>query len=164
VSEHRDPLDNSNSYVGNGYGMGHQQVPWGVQAPAAGENRPAEQRAMRDLELATTSADDRGIGPLGAGETALAFTALSVLTLWLVGRLPGFGLAVVTGVLATIYGLRSRRSAHYRHGRAWWLGTAALVLTVASFVGCLALNVLVPDKSRGGASCVVTGDCPTTGR
>ena len=164
MSEHRDPLDNSGAYVGNGYGMGHQQVPWGVQAPAAGQDRPAEQRAMRDLELATTSGDDRGVGPLGAGTTALLLMVASALLLWLVGGLLGFVLAVVAGVLALVYGLRSRRSAHYTHGRAWWLGTAAVVLTVASFVACLALNVLVPDKARGGASCVFTGSCPTSGR
>jgi hypothetical protein len=164
VSEHRDPLDNSGAYVGNGYGMGHQQVPWGVQAPAKGEDRPAEQRAMRDLELATTSADDRGVGRLSAGTTALAFTVVSVGLLWAVGGLPGFFLAAASGVLAVIYGLRSRRSAHYTHGRAWWLGTVAVTCTVVSFVACLTLNVLVPDKARGGASCVVTGSCPTSGR
>jgi hypothetical protein len=164
VSDRRDPLDNSGAYVGNGYGMGHQQVPWGVQAPAKGEDRPAEQRAMRELELATTPADDRGVGRLGAGATALVLTVASALLLWIMGGLLGFVLAVVAGVLAVVYGLRSRRSAHYTHGRAWWFGTSAVVLTVASFVACLALNVLVPDKARGGSSCVFTGSCPTSGR
>jgi Na+-driven multidrug efflux pump len=119
---------------------------------------------MRELELASTSADDRGVGRLSAGTTALAFTAASVMLLWVVGALPGFLLAAASGVLALIYGLRSRRSAHYTHGRAWWLGTVAVTLTVVSFVACLTLNVLVPDKARGGASCVFTGSCPTTGR
>ncbi len=164
MSEHRDPWDNSGAYVGNGYGLGHQQVPWGVQAPAAGEDRPAEQRAMRDLELATTSADDRGVGRLSPGTTAVAFTVASVVLLWAVGRVPGFALAVVAGVLAVVYGLRSRRSARYTHGRAWWLGTVAMALTATSFVACLTLNVLAPDKARGGASCAFTGSCPTSGR
>jgi hypothetical protein len=36
----------------------------------------------------------------------------------------------------------------------------AVLLTIASFVAVLAINVLVPDKARGGTSCVLTGSCP----
>jgi hypothetical protein len=165
VGEQRGPLDNSNAYVGTGYGMPHQAVPWGVQAPRTGEDRPAEQRASRELELATTAKDNRGLGRLSAGVTGLGIAVASVGLLWVLGGVPGFFLAVVTGVVAIIFGLRARRAAAYSHNRSWWLGTAAVVVTAASLVGCLAYNVLVPDKSRGtGASCAVTSNCPTVGR
>jgi hypothetical protein len=152
-------LDNVSAYGGSGYA--HEPItPWGVQAPKNGEDRPAEQRAARELELATTAGDDRGIGRFTAGSSAVFFTVVSVLALSVLGGLVGFALAVVTGVLALIYGLRSRRSAHYAHNQAWWLGTSAVVLTAASVVGCLAFNVLVPDRARGGTSCVLTNSCP----
>lgn len=161
MSERRDPLDNSGGYVGGTYTHGPSLVPWGVQAPATGEDRPAEQRAARELELDTTAGDDRGVGPLTAAPTALCLAAISVAALWLLGGLVGFVAASVAGVLAIIYGLRARRSARYSRNRAWWLGTASVALVVVSMVGCLTYNVLLPDKSRGGASCVSTATCPS---
>ena len=161
MTDRRDPLDNSGGYVGGSYSLGPSVVPWGVEAPSKGEDRPAQQRAARELELATTADDNGGIGRVTAGPTAIILTALSVAALWVLGGPVGFCVAVVTGVLAAVHALRARRAAHYAHDRAWWLGTTALVLVVASFVGCLAVNVLVPDKSGGGASCVTTGTCRT---
>ena len=157
MSDRRDPLGNVSAYGG----YGHMPIaPWGVQAPGQGEDRPAEQRAARELELATTTRDARGLGRLSAGVSGVLFMLLSVLLLWVVGGLAGFVLAVVTGGVAVMFGLRSRRSARYARNRAWWLGMTAVVLTVASFVAVLALNVLVPDKSKGGVSCVLTNSCP----
>jgi hypothetical protein len=166
VGEHRDPLDNSNAYVGTGYGMPHQAVPWGVQAPSTGQDRPADQRAARELELATTDADNRGVANLSAGISAMLNAAASVVVLWLLGGLVGFFLAVVTGVFAVIFGLRARRSAEYRRNRSWWLGTAAIAITVVSLVSCFTYNVLLPDKgSSATATCGVAGSCPAiTGR
>ena len=159
MSDRRDPLDNVSAYGGSGYA--HTPVtPWGVQAPGKGEDRPAEQRAARELELATTTADARGLGPLSAGATGALFMLVSVLLLWVVGGLAGFFLAIITGGVAVMFGLRSRRSAGYARNRAWWLGMTAVVLTIVSFVAVLALNVLVPDKSKGGVSCVLTNSCP----
>ena len=160
MSDRRDPLDNVSAYGGSGYS--HTPItPWGVQAPSQGEDRPAEQRAMRELELATTTQDARGLGPLSAGVTGVLFMLASVVLLWVVGGLAGVFFAVVTGVVAMMYGLRSRRSAGYAKNRAWWLGMTAVVLTIVSFVAVLALNVLVPDKAKGGVSCVLTNSCPT---
>lgn len=82
MGERRGPLDNSNAYVGTGYGMPHRAVPWGVQAPRTGEDRPAEQRASRELELATTAKDNRGLGRLSAGVTGLVTAVASVILLW----------------------------------------------------------------------------------
>lgn len=159
VSDRRDPLDNVSAYGGAGFA--HEPVaPWGVEAPGLGDDRPAQQRAVRELELATTTEDARGLGRLSAGVTGVLFMAVSVLLLWVVGGLAGFFFAVVTGGVAVMFGLRSRRSARYARNRAWWLGMTAVVLTIASFVAVLALNVLVPDKSRGGVSCVLTNSCP----
>ena len=159
MSDRRDPLDNVSAYGGSGYA--HEPVtPWGVQAPGQGEDRPAEQRAVRELELATTTADAGGLGRLSAGVTGVLFMILSVVLLWILGGLVGFFFAVVTGGVAVMFGLRSRRSAGYARNRAWWLGMTAVVLTVVSFVAVLALNVLVPDRSRGGVSCVLTNSCP----
>ena len=159
VSDRRDPLDNVSAYGGSGYA--HEPVsPWGVQAPGQGEDRPAEQRAMRELELATTTTDARGLGPLSAGVTGVLFMLVSVVLLWVVGGLAGFFVAAVTGGVAVMFGLRSRRSARYARNRAWWLGMTAVVLTTMSFVAVLAFNVLIPDKSRGGVSCVPTNSCP----
>ena len=92
--------------------------------------------------------------------TGVLVMLVSVLLLWVVGGLVGFCLAVVTGGVAVMFGLRSRRSAGYARNRAWWLGMTAVVLTVASFVAVLTLNVLVPDKAKGGVSCVLTNSCP----
>jgi len=160
VTDRRDPLVNSGGYVAGGYSLGPRVVPWGVEAPSKGADRPAELRAARELELATTADDNLGIGRLKAGPTAIILSAFSVAALWVLGGPVGFFVAVITGGLAAVHGLRARRSAHYAHNRAWWLGTTALMLVVASFVGCLVVNVLVPDNSRGGASCVTTGTCP----
>lgn len=165
MSDRRSPMDNSNAYVGTGYGMPHQAVPWGVQAPATGQDRPAEQRAARELELATTAADNRGLGRLGAGATAVVVGVASAAALWILGGVIGFSLAIATGVVAIIFGLRARRAAKYTHNLSWWTGTAAIALVVASLVGCLTYNVLVPDKSRGtGLSCVQTSSCPRVGQ
>ena len=161
MGEHRDPLDNSNAYVGTGYGMPHQAVPWGVQAPSTGQDRPAEQRAARELELATTDADNRGVANVSAGVTAMVNAVASVALLWLLGGLVGFFLAVVTGVFAVIFGLRARRRAEYQHNRSWWIGTAAIVVTVVSMVSCFTYNVLLPDKgSLATVTCDSTGTCP----
>jgi hypothetical protein len=159
VSDRRDPLDNVSAYGGSGYAH-EPTTPWGVQAPGQGENRPAQQRAARELELATTAEDARGLGPLSAGVTGVLFMLVSAVLLWAVGGLAGFFFAVVTGGVAVMFGLRSRRSARYARNRAWWLGMTAVVLTIVSFVAVLTLNVLVPDKSRGGVSCVLTTSCP----
>jgi len=160
VSEQRDPLDNVSAYGGASYN--HRPVtPWGVTAPKNGEDRPAEQRAARELELATTSRDSRGLGRLTPGVSGLLLMLMSIVLLWVVGGVAGFFFAVVTGVVAVIFGLRSRRSAHYARNRAWWLGTIVVVVTVLSFVTLFATNVLVPDKAHGGPSCVFTGSCPT---
>jgi hypothetical protein len=115
---------------------------------------------MRELERATTTQDARGLGRLSAGVTGILFMLASVVLLWVVGGVAGFFFAVVTGGVAIMFGLRSRRSSGYARNRAWWLGMTAVLLTIASFVAVLAINVLVPDKARGGTSCVLTGSCP----
>jgi uncharacterized membrane protein (UPF0136 family) len=112
------------------------------------------------MELATTENDNRGVGSLSAAVSALVNAAASVVVLWVLGGLIGFFLSVVTGVFAVIFGLRARRAAAYSRNRSWWLGTAAIVITVVSLVGCLTYNVLVPDKSRDtGPVCTAPPYC-----
>lgn len=166
MGENRGPWDNSAAYPGGSYNVGPEAASSGPTVPAKGHDLGAEQRAVRELEVATTSTDARGIGPLSAAPTAVVLAVVSVLLLWLLGGLAGFFFAVVVGVWAVVFGLRARRSTGYVHDRTWWLGTIAVVLTVVSVVACFALNVLAPDRARSGStSCVLTGNCPTgTGR
>jgi hypothetical protein len=166
MGENRGPWDNSAAYPGASYNGGPEAASSGPPIPPRGHDLAAEQQAVRELQLATTSTDARGIGPLTAGPTAMVLAVVSVLLLWLLGGLAGFFFAVVSGALAMVFGLRARRATGYAHTRTWWLGTVAVGLTVVSLVGCFVLNVVAPDRGRSdGPSCVLTGDCPVgTGR
>ncbi|HET7900219.1 MAG TPA: hypothetical protein VFL59_03460 [Candidatus Nanopelagicales bacterium] len=163
MPENRNPWDTSAAYPGAPYTHGVEVSSSGPPVPRLGQDLQAEQQAVRDLELATTSSDARGIGPLSAGPTALLMAVLSVLLLWVLGGLPGFFLAVVTGALTLVYGLRAVRSAHHERTRPWWLGTTAMALAVVSLVGCFVLNVVAPDKGGTSQGCLFTGTCGVLG-
>ena len=164
MPENRGPWDNSAAYPGAPYTHGVEVASSGPPVPRLGQDLQAEQQAVRELELATTSSDARGIGPLTAGPTALVLAVLSVLLLWVLGGLPGFFLAVVAAGMTLVYGLRAVRSAHHECTRPWWLGTAAMAVVVVSLVGCFVLNVVAPETGGSGTTCLFTGDCRVVGR
>jgi hypothetical protein len=159
VGENRSPWDQSAAYPGAPYTHGVDVSSSGPPVPRRGQDLQAQQQAVRELEVATSSTDAHGLWRWSAGPSAVVMAAASVLLLWVLGGLAGLSLAVVTGALAVVYGLRAIRSAHHERTRAWWLGGTAIAVAAASLVGCFALNVLAPDPGGSTTSCVLSGDC-----